>query len=164
MATYIRLRATMIADCPLSVEYASAELNSLATVKSGVVQIASRAMLMRLRTLSRSVTLSCWRSLLTCDADIQTAGLVYIMVVSRGARADAWNSLAPVSSRIRRKLRSVMPPPITCHDSTTNITSTTVQSRLNTLWAPSRDAKGVIGKGNWGGSPLLQIRGSGAAS
>ena len=34
------------------------------------------------------------------------------MVVSRGARADAWNSLAPVSSRIRRRLRSVIPPPM----------------------------------------------------
>ena len=34
-----------------------------------------------------------------------------VMVESMLTRAEQWNSLAPVSSRIRRKLRSVIPPP-----------------------------------------------------
>jgi len=85
----------------------------------GVVQMASRATLMRLRTRSRSATRTVCRSLVTRgDDDTLTAALTYVMVVSRDVAADAWNSLAPVSSRIRRRFRSVIPPPARAHVNT----------------------------------------------
>jgi len=103
----------------------------LATVNTPGTQMASRAMLMRLRTLSRSVTLTAWRSLVTCDNDdMLTAGLTYVIVVSRGALADTWNSLAPVSSRIRRRFRSVIPPATADHRTQLQHTEQTPMTHL----------------------------------